>query len=67
LGQAERMEQFSGVRLTDQQKELYIILRDEQSKGGMCDQRLLAEIIGLTDETSLKTFKKSYPNIFDIA
>jgi hypothetical protein len=32
----------------------------------LTDQRLLAEVIRLTDKTNLDSFMRAYPNIFDI-
>lgn len=64
LAQVENMAGFSKVPTTLEQKRLYALLRDTT---GLTDQRLLAEVIQLTDETKLDDFMLAYPNIFKMA
>jgi hypothetical protein len=61
LAQAKDMAEFSRVPITLEQKRLYALLRDTT---GLTDQRLLAEVIRLTDEANLDDFMRAYPNIF---
>ncbi len=61
--QAENMARFSKVPLTQEQKDLYVTLREVDS--GLTDQRLLAKVMGITGDKNLELFKGAYPNIFE--
>ena len=79
LAQVENMARFSKVPITPEQKYLYAVLRDmtreTEGKSGspsgtvpvwvLTDQRLLAEVLRLTDKVKLNFLMRAYPNIWD--
>lgn len=63
FSQAKGMEEHSGVKLTPTQRGLYIALRESEKFITVTDQRLMVEILKMSDG-DVETFKKAYPSIF---
>lgn len=63
--QAKGMEEHSGVELTPTQRGLYIALRESEKFSTVTDQRLMKEILIMSDG-DVEKFTKSYPEIFKV-
>ena len=73
--QAAGLEKHSGISLSEQEKNLYALLRSQPPKEDlpeitgnrpqtMSDQVLMAEILRLTSPEKMTEFMSKYPNIF---
>jgi len=67
LAQADNMSRASGVPITQEQRDLYALLREDTVGfyGAFSDQELLAKVLQFTDRTNLIPFMNAYPIIFD--
>ena len=64
--QVEDMEVYSGVTLTQEERDLYVALRVKPANGEplKSDQRLMADEVLTGEKRAL--FERAYPNIFHL-
>lgn len=77
ISQVRSFERYTGIQLSKQEEQLYIVLRDqlitcESPKDvgyrpqALTDQRLMAEILLLTSPAKMVKFMGKYPSIFSM-
>lgn len=60
--QAVGMAEHAGIQISAQETEAYVLLRCQC--GNLSDQRILAEVLKITDQQRSDQLIDSYPNIF---